>query len=95
MKTATIAMIRIRRNKGLVIKIALLALFVFLCANWYSDNVLAGEIHRFINYESYKRTYRGQRMAWFEELAQEDGLSLHAASGWGYLTEHQYNSNSI
>ena len=40
----------------------------------------------------YKWQQKGSRIAWFDRIAKEKDVPLHAASGWSYLSEDQYNS---
>jgi ubiquinone/menaquinone biosynthesis C-methylase UbiE len=42
-------------------------------------------------YERFKKWQQESRLAWFEDVAQNNELPLHAASGWGYMSELQYN----
>ena len=39
----------------------------------------------------YKWQQKGSRIAWFDRIAKEKDIPLHAASGWSYLSEDQYN----
>ena len=43
------------------------------------------------SYEAFKNWQQKSRLQWFEDVAQKDELPLHAASGWGYMSEVQYN----
>ena len=43
-------------------------------------------------YANFKRKQQDSRLKWFENVAQDDTIPLHAASGWGYMSEKQYNS---
>ena len=42
-------------------------------------------------YERFKKWQQESRLAWFEDVAQNNELPLHAASGWDYMSELQYN----
>ena len=81
---------RRKHKKRILILIISLAL-LFLVVNWYSDNVLAGEILKVIAPEFYKKDQQSQRLNWFNRLAKEEGKSLHIAAGWSYLTDDQFN----
>ena len=89
-------MIHVRRKhqRRLFILIIFLAA-LFLLANWYSDNVVAGEILKVIAPDFYKKDQKNQRINWFDRLAKEEGKSLHVAAGWNYLTEDQFNGMLI
>ena len=68
-------MIRLRRKhkkRILIITISLAALF--LVVNWYSDNVLAGEILKVIAPDFYKKDQQNQRLNWFDRLRLLDGI---------------------
>ena len=43
-------------------------------------------------YAGFKQRQKESRIAWFENLAQEQEVPLHAASGWGYMSREEYNS---
>jgi len=56
--------------------------------------VLAGNAIKKISprlYEKFREFQQSNRLKWFEGIALDDNKSLHAASGWGYLTIDQYN----
>lgn len=44
------------------------------------------------SYVYFKRWKQDDRLQWFEKMAQIETIPLHAASGWGYLSEEEYNS---
>ena len=82
---------RKQNNKRIAI-IIISMITLFLVINWFSDNVLAGEIFKVIAPNSYKKGQKDSRIYWFDKLAKEDGLPIHVASGWSYLSEEQYES---
>ena len=43
-------------------------------------------------YKVFQRSQQDSRLQWFEKVAQNKRIPLHAASGWGYMSEKQYNS---
>ena len=89
-------MIRLRRKHKERILILIISLVAFfLVINWYSDNVLVGEILKVIAPDFYKKDQQNQRLNWFNRLAKEEGNSLHVAAGWNYLTEDQFNGMLI
>ena len=54
-----------------------------------------GNMLKLINlhwYEDFKSMQKQNRFEWFEREAQIKEASLHAQSGWGYLSENEYNS---
>ena len=82
---------RKQNNKRIAI-IIISMITLFLVINWFSDNVLAGEIFKVIAPNSYKKGQKDSRIYWFDKLAKEEGLPIHVASGWSYLSEEQYES---
>ena len=59
--------------------------------NW----IMVGNIIKLISpnvYQNFKVKQKGQRLQWFEDLAQQDNIPLHAASGYGYMSEDEYNN---
>ena len=43
-------------------------------------------------YEGFKKRQQESRLQWFENVAQKTDIPLHAASGWGYMSEEEYNN---
>ena len=43
-------------------------------------------------YTNFKRRQQEVRQKWFEDVAQDNTVPLHAASGWGYMSEEEYNA---
>ena len=84
-------MIRHRRKQKVFLLIVTFTI-LFLLMNWYSDNVLGGEILKIIAPSFHKWQQKGSRVAWFQRLATDKKVPLHVASGWNYLSEDQYNS---
>ena len=85
-----------RRKKKLnIVKIIFAFIIVFLiivCAtNYYSDNEFAGNILKTILPNIYKNIKKSSRLAWFNQIAQEEKPNLHSASGWGYLSTEEFN----
>ena len=59
--------------------------------NW----IMVGNIIKLISpnvYQNFKVKQKGHRLQWFEDLAQQDNIPLHAASGYGYMSEDEYNN---
>ena len=81
-----------RQNNKRVIILIICTTIVFLVINWFSDNVLAGEILKVIAPNSYKKGQKDSRIYWFDKLAKEEDIPIHVASGWSYLSEEQYES---
>ena len=46
-------------------------------------------------YEVFKNWQKRSRLDWFENIAMQDEIPLHAASGWGYMSEEQYSEMVI
>ena len=80
---------RKQNNKRIAILI-ISTITLFLVINLFSDNVLAGEIFKVIAPNSYKKGQKDSRIYWFDKLAKDEGLPIHVASGWSYLSEEQY-----
>ena len=78
-----------KTNKRIAILI-ISTITLFLVINLFSDNVLAGEIFKVIAPNSYKKGQKDSRIYWFDKLAKDEGLPIHVASGWSYLSEEQY-----
>ena len=93
-KVGKIKMIR-RKKKLKIAKIFFAFVIVFLiivCAtNYYSDNELAAIVLKTILPNLYKNIKKSSRLAWFNQIAQEDKPNLHSSSGWGYLSTEEFN----
>ena len=87
-----------RKKKLITVKIFLAFVVVFLiivCAiNYYSDNELAGNVLKTILPNIYRDIKKSSRLAWFNQIAQEDKPNLHSSSGWGYLSTEEFNRMS-
>ena len=81
-----------KQQKSKVAVLISTIIVLFLLINWFSDNVLIGEILKVVLPSFYKWQQKGARVAWFQRLAEEKDVPLHVASGWNYVSEDQYNS---
>ena len=43
-------------------------------------------------YRVFKQKQKESRLEWFNSLATEKSNTLHAMSGWGYMSEDEYNN---
>ena len=43
------------------------------------------------SYEAFKNWQQKSRLEWFEDVAQKEELPLHAASGYGYMSEVEFS----
>lgn len=81
----------LRYKKLLFIKVTILSILIFILANWISDNKLIGGLISIIAPKAYKYLMQKSRLSWFSNLALDQDLPLHVASGWNYLSESEFN----
>ena len=81
----------LRYKKLLFIKVTILSILIFILANWISDNKLIGGLISIIAPKAYKYLMQKTRLSWFSNLALDQDLPLHVASGWNYLSESEFN----
>jgi len=80
-----------KHKKLLFIKVMILSILIFILANWISDNKLIGGLISIFAPRAYKYLMQKSRLSWFSDLALDQDLPLHVASGWNYLSESEYN----